>query len=154
MENTTGTKSTVTLFDRANSQLQKRIFQHSHHWPICVDNVIDNALHFVVWHLCMAAYNVSCLSHHYHLCWNTPPTVSLFSHPLFGLQKHSASIDECQWLFFPHGKYYFISSFLFCQVISQSASRDHPSLLPNCTVNLTPTEHRLTPLCMPIHIDI
>jgi len=30
-EITTGTKSTISLFDRANSQLQNNIFQHSHH---------------------------------------------------------------------------------------------------------------------------
>ena len=37
-------------------------------------------------------------------CWNASPTTSLCSHPLVGLHKHSASIDECQWVsFFPHG---------------------------------------------------
>ena len=37
-------------------------------------------------------------------CWNASPTTSLFSPPLFGLNKHSASVDECQWVqFFPHG---------------------------------------------------
>jgi len=29
---------------------------------------------------------------------NAPPTASLCSHPLFGLHKHSASVDECQWV--------------------------------------------------------
>ena len=28
-------------------------------------------------------------------CWNTSPTSSLFSHPLFGLQKCSASVNGC-----------------------------------------------------------
>ena len=38
------------------------------------------------------------------LLWNTSPTISLDSHPLFGLQECSAIIDECQWVpFFPHG---------------------------------------------------
>ena len=37
-------------------------------------------------------------------CWNAPSTASLCSQPLLGLQKHSANINECQWLpFFPHG---------------------------------------------------
>jgi len=40
----------------------------------------------------------NCCCHH---CWNAPSTTSLCSHPLLGLQKHSASIDEYQ--FFPHG---------------------------------------------------
>jgi len=31
-------------------------------------------------------------------CWNTASTISLCSHPLFGLCKCSASIDECQWM--------------------------------------------------------
>ena len=31
MENSAATKSTITLFDRANSQLQNTIFQSSHH---------------------------------------------------------------------------------------------------------------------------
>jgi len=41
---------------------------------------------------------------HHRLSWNTPPTASLHSHPLFGLHKCSASFDECQQaLFFPPG---------------------------------------------------
>jgi len=37
-------------------------------------------------------------------CRNAPPTISLCSHPLFGLHKHSASVDECQWVpYFLHG---------------------------------------------------
>ena len=48
--------------------------------------------HFVMWQLCMAIQITACLSHHCHHCWNTPPTASLRSHPLFGLHKHSAHI--------------------------------------------------------------
>ena len=41
METTINTKSTITLFDRANSQLQNTTFQHSHHHqPICADELI------------------------------------------------------------------------------------------------------------------
>jgi hypothetical protein len=44
------------------------------------------------------------LSHYCCHCWNAPPTSSLCSHPLFGLCKHSASVDECQLVqFFLHG---------------------------------------------------
>ena len=35
--------------------------------------------------------------------WNTPSTASLCLHPLFGLHKHSASFNECQWVqYSPH----------------------------------------------------
>ena len=33
-------------------------------------------------------------------CWNALSTNSLYSHPLFGLHKHSASTNECQWMQF------------------------------------------------------
>jgi len=59
---------------------------------------------------------MACLLHPCHHCWNIPPTASLCSHPLFGLHKclasineyqwveHSASVSECQWVsFFLHG---------------------------------------------------
>ena len=36
METTTDTKSTIILLDRANSQLQNTIFQHSHHHEIYI----------------------------------------------------------------------------------------------------------------------
>ena len=43
----------------------------------------------------------SCCCHH---SWNTSLSTSLYSHPLSGLQKLSASTDECQWMpFFPRG---------------------------------------------------
>ena len=38
-----------------------------------------------------------CCCHH---CWNILQTTSLCSHPLFGLQKRSTSIDERQWMHF------------------------------------------------------
>jgi hypothetical protein len=37
----------------------------------------------------------SCLSHNCLYCWNTPPTASLCSHPLFDLRKRSVSVDKC-----------------------------------------------------------
>ena len=46
METTTATKSTMTLIDRANSQLQNIIFQNSHHYyPIYADELIET--HFI-----------------------------------------------------------------------------------------------------------
>jgi len=38
METTKDTKSTITLLDRENSQLQKTIFQHSQHHQLCIFN--------------------------------------------------------------------------------------------------------------------
>ena len=37
------------------------------------------------------------MTHRRH-CWNAPPTASLWSHLLFGLPKHSASVNEWQWV--------------------------------------------------------
>jgi len=50
--------------------------------------------------LCVAIWNATCPSRHCCHCWNTPPTASLCSHPLFALHRHSASISECQFYFF------------------------------------------------------
>ena len=59
-----------------------------------------------------------CCCHH---CWNTTPTTSLCSHPLFGLHKCSARISECQYIpfFFLHRgiQWHFIASSIFpCQI--------------------------------------
>ena len=88
--------------------------------PVCVDELIVT-LCFVVWQLCMASQNMvsySCCCCH---CQNTPPTASLCSHPLFGLQKHSANVHECQLVpFFPHGGiqlHTFASSAPPCQML-------------------------------------
>ena len=63
--------------------------------------------------------------------WNTPPTASLCSHPLFGLCKHSESISEFKWVpFFLCGGiqfHPFASAVLPCQAaFCQTA----PLLLP------------------------
>mgnify|MGYP001855146717 CR=1 FL=1 len=91
------TNRTKMLSDGANSQLQNTIFRHSHHhWPINVD---WDALHFVVWQLCVAIWNMACLSRHCYHCWNAAPATSLHSRLLFGLHKRSASVSQCH--FFP-----------------------------------------------------
>ena len=47
------------------------------------------------------AQMIHCLCCYY---WNTPPTTSLCSHPLFGFHKHSGSTNERQWIpLFLHG---------------------------------------------------
>ena len=54
-------------------------------------------------HLYKSGPGVVTHCHHCH-CWYTPSTTGTVSHPLFGLHKHSASINECQWVpFLPHG---------------------------------------------------
>ena len=56
--------------------------------------------HFVVWHLCLAFRNMAHLSYCYCHCWNTSPTTSLYSYPLFSLHKISASVNLCQSVHF------------------------------------------------------
>ena len=56
---------------------------------------------------------------HCHHCWNTAPTASLCSQPLFGLHQNSATVNECQQTqFFLHWGiqwHTFASSTLPCQ---------------------------------------
>ena len=92
----------------------------------------EDVLHLMVWQLWMTIWNMACISCPCFHCWNTPSTASLCSHPLFGLQKCSASISECHWLpFFPHWRiqlYPFATSALAWHAIlsdSPSASICH-----------------------------
>ena len=54
----------------------------------------------MVWHLSTVIWSMTCTSHSCCHWWNAPPTTSLRSHPLFGLQRHSASTDERQRVHF------------------------------------------------------
>ena len=107
------TKCTETLFDRANFLLHNTIFQHSHHHQLCIFPAMNKCLHAV----CVPVEMDYCHCCH---CWNVPPTASLCSYPLFGLQKHSVRVDECQWVpFFLHrGSQWhtFASYALLCQM--------------------------------------
>lgn len=61
------------------------------HWNQYSDSYIDpllwttnsyrwagqDALHFMVWKLCMTVQNMACLPQHHYHSWNTPPTASL-----------------------------------------------------------------------------
>jgi len=89
--------------------LQTLIFQHCH----CCFQVIffgcnppnhmiadGDTPHFVLWWLCVAVENMAFLLCCCGQCWNTPPTASLCSHPLFVLHNCSSSINECQWVHF------------------------------------------------------
>jgi len=58
METTTDTKSTITLVDGANSQLQNTIFQHSE----------TLSLHAMLIKICVAVWNIAHLSQHCGHC--------------------------------------------------------------------------------------
>ena len=91
---TTDTKSTITLFDRANSQLQNTTVQHSHHLSCTVSLAMKN-LHVMLVKICTSEGDS--LSPSIQV---KQTTVSLCSRSLFDLQKCSASISKCQWMQF------------------------------------------------------
>ena len=95
METTIDTKSTITLFDRANSQLQNTIFQHSHHVSAFLSEM-KKSLHAMLVKICASRNDPLSLSP----LLKCTTTASLCSHPLLGLQKCSASVNECQWVQF------------------------------------------------------
>ena len=80
---------------------------------------------------------MACLSWHCHHCWNAPPTTSLCSHPLFGLHKGSASVNECQWVsFFSAWR----NSLIYLCFIHTSVSDTTLSDCPSAAVCSTATE--------------
>jgi len=100
METTTARKCTITLFDRVNSLLQNSISQHNHHHQLCIfaSNEQEPVYHTsndLHQQKCPTAMVTTAETHH--------PALRC-SYPLFGLHRHSASIDECQWMpLFLHG---------------------------------------------------
>jgi hypothetical protein len=46
--------------------------------------------------VCKVALNVACPWHHCQRCRNAPPSVPLYSHPISGLRKRSASVNVRQ----------------------------------------------------------
>ena len=95
METTIDMKSTVTPFDRVNSQLQNIIFQHSYHHWLCIftSDEQESACH--AWTSIWLSRTLSCLSHHCH-CWNAPPTTSVLASTVWSPSmfcKHR----KCQW---------------------------------------------------------
>ena len=83
-------KSTITLFDRANSQLQKTTFQQSYHHFVCI--------------FASDKQEPACCAHISLYQWRWPAiagaTASLTFHPLFGPHRHSAKAEECEWVLF------------------------------------------------------
>ena len=120
MKTITDTKSTITLFDRVNSQLQNTIFQHHHaHWYIHTDELTEKFFCDVtIMHGCPEhSLSSTSLCHH---CWNTPPTTSQCLQPLFGLHQCSANVKCNQVTFFPHVGiqwHTFASSTLPCHIV-------------------------------------
>ena len=75
METTTESNSTITLFDRANSQLQNITFQHSHHHQLCI---FDNNEQEPSCCACRKQkFFASAKVTHCCHCWNASPTTSL-----------------------------------------------------------------------------
>ena len=82
---------------------------------------VNRSLHTMLIKMCVAVWNVTCLSHRCHHCWNAVPFTSLCLHPLFGLYKCFASVIECQWVqFFMHGWIWF-HIFALCSLPCQMA---------------------------------
>ena len=88
METTTDTKSTTTLCDRANSQLQNYFSSQSP--PLAMH------FHYLWTRTCILSLQKSESAEMPH-CWNTLPITLLLS-SLVGLQKCSANINKCQWV--------------------------------------------------------
>jgi len=78
----------------------KTLLQHRHHHKVYI---FANNGKEPVCCVCKSLYgHLECGLSSYSCChcWNTPPTASLCSQPLFGLHKCSVSIDECERVHF------------------------------------------------------
>ena len=75
----------------------------------CAFSPANKSLHTALIKVCVAIWNMACISHCCYCCWNTPPAASLCSHPLFDLHKRSASINRCQWGHFFRMEHTFMS---------------------------------------------
>ena len=99
METTTDTKSTITLFDKADVQLKNTNLQHSHHIfanhdQQCACQASKHLHSRLEYGLSFTLLSVTTAETH----------LPLRSHPLFGLHKRSAMVNEHQWVpFFLHG---------------------------------------------------
>jgi len=92
METRTVTKNTIMLFERANFQLQNIFFNTVPTISCILLLTMNKSLHAAFINTYSSGGDHCCCHH----CWNAPPTTSLCSHPLFGLHKCSASVNECQ----------------------------------------------------------
>ena len=89
---------------------------------------MDASLHDILVTICISRGDSLLLSP----LLKTPLTISLCSHPLFGLHQHSSSVNECQWVpFVPRGGiqwHTFASYALPCQTPFCHAAPLLPSL--------------------------
>ena len=87
MENTTDTKSTITLFNRANSHLQNTVFQHSHHHHLCIfssdEQKIHRSLHQWRWP------TVTAVTEKHH-----PPPHCVHIHCLVSISVQQVNVNE------------------------------------------------------------
>ena len=82
----------MTLFVKANSQLQNTIFPHCHHHFIYIFTSNENSPHATLIKVCMASQWL--LSCHCHRCWNTPHITSLcYSHYFVAINVHKSSVN-------------------------------------------------------------
>jgi len=131
LETTAATKNTITLFDRANSQLQKSLSQHTILSTIsCVSSpAMNKSLYPALMKTCTSKGNpLSLLPPLEHTTRS-----SLGSHPLSGLQKHSGSVNECQWMqFFSAWRNSVAHLCFMCAFVSDDIFQTAP-LLPSVT---------------------
>ena len=64
METATATKSTITLFDRANSQLLSTLFQHSQHYYLYIFPELNKSPHAMLVIICIVIDKTTCLVFH------------------------------------------------------------------------------------------
>jgi len=120
METTRDTKSTITLFDRANSATNY-YFSTVTTISCAFSLAMNKSLHAALVNISIAIQNMVCASFHCCHCWNSQPTASQRSHPLLDHRKHSANVNECQLVpFFLHERiqfHTFVSYALPCQLL-------------------------------------
>jgi len=97
MKMTTDTKSTITLFEQILSY-KTLFFNIVTTTGYAFSPAMNKSLHAALIKICMVIQNMACLSCLYCHCWNTWPTASLSSHPLFGHHKYSLRFNECSWV--------------------------------------------------------
>jgi len=103
MEIATDTKSTVTLFDKANSQIPNTIFHHSYHHLVhsyALLLLMNKSLYDTLIKVCMALRNVACLSRCCHHHWNKQPAphcVHIHCLVFRNIQQVLMNVNECQF---------------------------------------------------------
>ena len=130
METITDTKSTIILFNRANSQLQNTIFQHSHYHQLCIfasdeqEPVCYNHNNLHQPRQSTVAVTTAEMHH--------PPTHCAYIHCLVSInvQQLFRNANKCH--FFPHGGIQW-HTFASCTLPCQMSSCQSAPLLPSVT---------------------